>query len=468
MSSLTPPLTSSHTIMHQFSPTLFKGRHYAVGGLGKNGLAVVQKLLALGASVHAWDDHHPTKPQELPTHPRLTYGIFPNQESFYQAHHLQKFDALILSPGIAHLLPQPHLIAQAARSISVPILSDAEILYQAVRLSGSQARFISITGTNGKSTTTTLLAHILKEAGYEVAEGGNLGTASLALPLLDDRGIYLIEMSSYMLERLQTYHAHGAIFLNLTPDHLERHGTLEDYGAAKFHIFDHMTEDDLAVFGEETEIFNHYAQILKKRQIPYKILPPLTAYDTKEAPSLPGKHNAQNIAACKEICTHLKIDDHSFFQGLKTFPGLAHRLQKIHQYGKIHFINDSKATNAEAAAHALGAYDNILWIAGGVAKAQGIEPLAPLFSKIAHSFLIGADAPLFAETLKKYKQEFTISETLERAVQDAFNMAKLKNLTIILLSPACASFDQFKNFEERGRLFTLYAQNCHNSKELRP
>lgn len=456
MSSL--PTSSSHAASKKIQ-SLLEGHHYAVGGLGKNGFAVVQKLLSYGASVHAWDDHHPHPPKDLGKHPNLTYGIFKDKEDFKKSHAEKAFNALILSPGIPHHLPKPHPIAEAAREISLPLLSDAEILYQIIQLLGSKARFISITGTNGKSTTTTLLGHILEQAGYDVALGGNLGTASLDLPLLGDNGIYILEMSSYMLERLQEYHADAAIFLNLTPDHLERHGSLEEYGEAKFHIFDHMNEKNLAIFGEKTPLFEEYAQRLRAAHIPTKILSLEHPYSLEEAPSLPGKHNAQNIAACAEVAYYLGVQKTVFSQALKSFQGLAHRLQKIHVADNIAFINDSKATNAEATAHALAAYENILWIAGGVSKAQGIEPLAPLFSKIAHSFLIGQDAPLFAQTLTKYHQEFTLSKTLEQAIKDAVKMAKERNLSLILLSPACASFDQFKNFEERGTFFTTYVQH---------
>ena len=222
--------------MNGFPPNLLAGERYAVCGLGRNGAAVVQALLGMGAEVQAWDDRN----ADLPAHPNLTLAPLND---------LSGMTALILSPGIPHLLPKAHPVADLARTQGVQILSDAEILYRVVRKSGSKAAFVAVTGTNGKSTTTALIAHLFTMAGRPCVAGGNLGTASLALPLLPDDGVYVIEMSSYMLERLDRFHASAACLLNLTPDHLDRHGDMTGYAAAKAHVFDNMVSGDLPVIG---------------------------------------------------------------------------------------------------------------------------------------------------------------------------------------------------------------------------
>lgn len=441
-----------------FSPTLFSDRRFAVLGLGRNGTAAVEALLGMGASVQAWDDRQAA----LPERPGLTAAPITD---------LAGFDALILSPGIPHRLPSPHPVAAMARAAGVPIVSDAEILYRAVRASGSKARFASVTGTNGKSTTTALLAHILTHADVPNAAGGNLGTASLALPLLPDEGVYVIEMSSYMLERLDTYHAATACLLNLTPDHLDRHGDMQGYADAKRHVFDHMDSADLAVFGGDDACSKTLAETIETHGIPVERisvtgeLADLTLrgdtlfrngtklFDMREASTLPGAHNAQNVAAAWAMARHLGLDDAVIATGVRGYPGLAHRQERVGTLAGVTFINDSKATNAEAAEKALGCYERVMWIAGGVAKAGGIESLVPFFPRIARAFLIGRDAPLLARTLEAHGVPCENLETLTRATGAAFDAARRENVPIVLLSPACASFDQFSSFEERGSRF---------------
>ncbi|QHI95746.1 UDP-N-acetylmuramoyl-L-alanine--D-glutamate ligase [Aristophania vespae] len=425
---------------------LFKDHRYAVCGLGRNGISVVKTLLTMGAEVQAWDDRSPSFEEA----PNLTLAPITD---------LREFDALILSPGIPHYLPSPHPTAILARSQSIPIWSDAELLWRAVRKAGSQAHFVSITGTNGKSTTTSLLAHILKEAGIIVAAGGNLGTASLALPLLNDDGIYLLEMSSYMLERLDHYHAHCAIWLNTTPDHLERHGDMEGYIKAKAHIFDNMGPDDLAILGESAPWTRKILPQLEKKNVPVKTVSVTKSYPFELAPHLPGLHNAQNIQACHEAARFLSVNEETIQKAIISFPGLDHRLKTVTSINNITFINDSKATNAEATSHALKAYDKVIWIAGGIAKAGGIESLAPLFSHVAHVCLIGQDSALLAETLAQYNVPFTQCKILEIAVTESYRLAQELGVDTVLLSPACASFDQYKSFEERGARFAHYARS---------
>ena len=430
--------------------TLLAGQRYAVCGLGRNGAAVVQALLSMGATVQAWDDNKPELPTPLASHPRLTLAPLTD---------LTSMEALILSPGIPHHLPKPHPTALLAQAQHVPILSDAELLWQVVRKAGSQARFVSITGTNGKSTTTALLTHILTQAGIPACCGGNFGTASLALPPLGDDGVYVIEMSSYMLERLKNYHACASALLNLTPDHLDRHGSMQGYLDAKAHVFDNMTKGDLAILGENASWAEALRQQLEARDITVQTLAITQAVPKVEAPFLPGQHNAQNIETCRAIARHLGLPEEKITQGIKSFSGLDHRLQLVAQANGISFINDSKATNAEASFHALRAFPASLWIAGGAAKEGGIASLAPLFGHIRRAFLIGQDAPMLADTLAAHGVPFEISETLEQATRAAWAFARAQEALPILLSPACASFDQFRNFEERGTTFATLARH---------
>ncbi|HKM65167.1 MAG TPA: UDP-N-acetylmuramoyl-L-alanine--D-glutamate ligase [Acidisphaera sp.] len=416
--------------MSEFPAETFAGFRVAVLGLGRNGRPAAAALAAMGAVVVAWDDR-PAQRDPIPgvcLHD-LSQGAF-------------GFDALVLSPGIPHTFPAPHPVAARARAAGVPILSDVELLYRAVRTNGSHARFVGITGTNGKSTTTALLAHILECAAIPVAAGGNLGTPALALPLLPDAGVYVLEMSSYMLERLATIRFDAAAVLNISPDHLDRHGDMAGYVAAKRAIFDRQGANDIVVLGDDDDTPALIGPL------PSRVVRISGRTRLVGAPALPGTHNAQNAAAAAALARALGADEAAIARGIATFPGLPHRQQRIATIGGIDFINDSKATNADAAARALACYDRVTWIAGGIAKAEGIEPLAPLFPRIAHALLIGRDAPILARTLAAHRVPHTIVGTLDRAVAAAPAYG-----ATVLLSPACASFDQFSGFDARGDAF---------------
>ena len=449
-----------------WSPTLFAGKRFAVVGLGRNGLPAARTLVAMGAQVTVWDDKEPAR--------AAATGLEVREPD------LAAIDALILSPGIPHRLPAPHPIAAAALAAGVPIWSDAELLFQAVRASGSAARFAGITGTNGKSTTTALLAHILEVAGIPAAAGGNLGTTSLALPKLSDRGVYVLEMSSYMLERLATLRFDAAAMLNLSPDHLDRHGDMAGYAAAKRHIFDRQREGDLAVIGIDDADSRAMAETLRARPARLatvsergpadfapagtQLLGPTGALaDLAAAAALPGAHNAQNAAAAAAMALHLGASAEAVAEGIRTYPGLPHRQELVAQKGRVRFVNDSKATNADSTARALVCYDRILWIAGGMAKEGGIEPLAEYFPRIAEALLIGRDAPILAATLAAHKVPHRILRTLEAATAEAWRLARDEGGEItVLLSPACASWDQFTGFDQRGDRFRTLAQACVN------
>jgi UDP-N-acetylmuramoylalanine--D-glutamate ligase len=438
--------------MNTFSPTLFSGKRYAVFGLGKNGLPAALGLRAMGAEVVAWDDNPVARQAGRDLDLRdPAAGEF-------------DFDALVLSPGIPHRLPKPHAVAQRAIAAGVPIFSDVELLFQAVRASGSPARFAGITGTNGKSTTTALLAHILETAGVPVAAGANLGPGALSLPLLPQDGVYVLEMSSYMLERLASVRFDAAVMLNLSADHIDRHGDMAGYAAAKRAIFDRQTPRDLAVVGTDDPGSRQMADWLDSR--PVRVVRVTGAeVPLASGPALPGAHNAQNAAAATALARFFGVSDDIIAAGLVSYPGLPHRQQRIVTVDGVTFINDSKATNADASERALVCYERLIWIAGGMAKQGGIEPLVPLFPRVARALLIGRDAPEFAATLTRHGVPFDTVGTLEAAVPAAFSAAKSDHAPIVLLSPACASWDQFTGYDQRGDRFAELAHALQSTHE---
>nr|WP_321983329.1 UDP-N-acetylmuramoyl-L-alanine--D-glutamate ligase [uncultured Lichenicoccus sp.] len=437
-----------------FPADLFAGRRYAVLGLGRNGAAAARALAGMGAEVIAWDDGERARAALAGPVQRVTIAPIDSMAGF---------DALVLSPGIPHRLPVPHPVAARALADGVPVLSDAELLFEAVRAAGSRARFAGITGTNGKSTTTALLAHLLTEAGIPNAAGGNLGPAALSLPLLGDDGVYVLEMSSYMLERLSSLRFDAAALLNLAPDHLDRHGDLAAYGDVKLSIFDRQAQGDVAVLGLDDAWSCEQEQTLQDGPA---VLVTVSGKDglPAPAPALPGAHNAQNARAAIAMAHHLGVPEAAVAPALASFPGLAHRQRRIATVDGIDFIDDSKATNADAAARALGCYDRLVWIAGGLAKSGGIEALAGYFPRIAEALLIGRDAPTLANTLSARGVRHRIVDTLEAAVPEAFAAARTHAAPVVLLSPACASFDQFPNFEARGLAFAALVQGLSKDR----
>ena len=445
-----------------FPAGLLSGHRYAVVGLGRAGLPAARALQAMGADVVVWDDSETARAAAAGLAVRdLRGGAL-------------EVEAIVMSPGIYHRGKKAHPVAVRAAAEGVPIVTDAELLFQAVRAAGSRARFAGITGTNGKSTTTALLAHILRMAGVPAEAGANLGPAALSLPLLGDDGVYVLEMSSYMLERLATLRFDAAVMLNLTPDHLDRHGDMAGYAMAKSAVFARQEPGDLAVIGIEDP---WPAQALEWSGSPARrvtvsgvqradvwceagllrdaggpILP------MREAATLPGAHNAQNAAAAAAMALYLGAGREAIAQGLRTYPGLPHRQELITTIDGIAFVNDSKATNADASARALGCYDDIVWIAGGQAKEGGIEALAEYFPRIRHTLLIGQDAAQLADTLARHGVSHARVETLDRAVPAALEAARRLHAPVVLLSPACASFDQFTGFDARGARFAELAR----------
>lgn len=425
--------------------SIFSGKSYAVVGLGRAGLPAARRLREFGADVLVWDDGAPSRAVAAAEGFRV--GL-PSQSG-------QVFDALVLSPGIAHKLPTPHAEAAWAQAQGIPILTDAELLFQAVRGLGSKARFAGITGTNGKSTTTALLAHILTTAGIANVAGANLGPAALSLPVLPDDGVYVLEMSSYMLERLVSLRFDVALMLNLSADHLDRHGNMQGYAAAKREIFARQDDTCTAVIGVDDEPSRAMAFWLHTQ--PGKVVEISGLGHETGARALRGAHNAQNALAATAMARALGVDEEAIAKAIKTFPGLSHRAQEVAEKDGVRFVNDSKATNADATSRAMETYERFVWIAGGVAKAGGIESLSSLFPRIEKAFLIGQDGEAFAKTLNAAGVPNAYVETLENAVPAAFKAAK-NGSEVVLFSPATASFDQFENFEVRGDRFTTLAR----------
>ncbi|MDX1974175.1 MAG: UDP-N-acetylmuramoyl-L-alanine--D-glutamate ligase [Rickettsiales bacterium] len=434
----------------------------AVGvfGLGKAGEATIAALVAGGAKIYAWDDNDASRAAA-----EKSYGsriqLLP-----YESWPWAELQALVLSPGVPLTHPAPHGVVALAHRHQRPVIGDIELLYQAQ----PEARYIVITGTNGKSTTTTLIGHILKTAGMSVQVGGNLGTAALALEPLGKDGVYVIEASSYQLDLLASTHFDVAVFLNITPDHLDRHGSMEGYIAAKMHIFDRQTKDDVAVIAVDDDYTRRIAAELSQAHlVPVSAHQPVKQgvyveegvlidgkkrYDISQIATLTGRHNWQNAAVAYSAARAVGIEPEVIYRAMQSFGGLRHRLQGVATIRGVRFINDSKATNADATRNALDPFESIYWILGGKSKAGGIESLTSYLPKIAHAFLIGAASDEFAQTLEG-KVPYTRCGTLAVAVDKAAAMAWKdgKKDAVVLLSPACASFDQWKSFEQRGDAF---------------
>ena len=443
----------------------FKNAQVGVLGLGRSGLAAARALAAGGAQVMAWDDKPAARAKAA------AEGL-PIVD--LAARDLGGMPALILSPGIPHTHPKPHTIVAKARAAGAEIIGDIELLAR----TQSEARHVGVTGTNGKSTTTALIGHILKEVGHAVAVGGNLGTPALALEALGRDGIYVLEMSSYQLELTHSLVFDVALLLNLTPDHLDRHGGMGGYIAAKRRIFRGQGARHAAIIGVDdvlcAGIGDELARTGACTVVPISaeravaggvyvsgdtlvddtqhLAVPVMRLD--ELAHLPGAHNRQNVAAAYAVVRRLGVPARLAAAAIATFPGLAHRQELVATIDGVGYVNDSKATNADAAAKALVCYDAVYWIAGGVAKEGGIASLAPHFPRIRHAFLIGEAAADFSHTLAGAVPHSGCGE-LATAVAAAHALSTRERLkgAVVLLSPACASFDQFADFEARGEAF---------------
>jgi UDP-N-acetylmuramoylalanine--D-glutamate ligase len=397
------------------------GQPIAIFGLGVSGIASVKALCEAGAKVIAWDDNADRCAEAQ------KQGAEIKQLS---AEILKPCAHLILAPGVPLHFPQPHDVVKAARDDDTEIICDMEVLH---RLNHGR-KTIGITGTNGKSTTTALIHHILNSCNHPNQMGGNIGRATLDLDMPEQGGVFVLEISSYQMDLCPTFKPDIAILLNITPDHLDRHGSLEGYEAAKRRIFggQGQVQIDLPTIDERVRICDN----------------------------MKGDHNLQNATAALLACEALGLSDTEILNAIQTFPGLNHRQYTVRTHGHITYINDSKATNAEAAAKSLGAYDNIYWILGGQSKEGGLNGLEPFISNVRHAFLIGEAQDEFARWLDQYGAAYTRCDTLEKATRAAHDLAAAQSdPATILLAPACASWDQFKNFEARGDAFAKIVES---------
>jgi UDP-N-acetylmuramoylalanine--D-glutamate ligase len=454
----------------------FQGEKVAVMGLARSGLVAAQALQQGGAKVMAWDDAAAKRDAAAAAGvPIVDLGVAD----------FAGVTVLVLSPGIPHTYPKPNPVAARARAAGTRIIGDIELLAQSRR----QARYVGITGTNGKSTTTALIGHIVAQAGRPVAVGGNLGTPALSLASLGANGIYVLEMSSYQLELTESLTFDVAVLLNITPDHLDRHGGMDGYVAAKRRIFQRQQKPQTAILGIDDALSRAMADALARggaqRVVPIsaETRAPGGVYveagwlvddmdgaakrvlELRRAARLPGAHNWQNAAAAYAATRALGIDTAAVVAGIISFAGLAHRQELIATIDGVAYVNDSKATNADATAKALACYDAIYWIAGGVPKEGGIVSLASFFARIRHAFLIGKATEEFAATLDGRVPLSRCGE-LGRAVATAREtaLAQRKPGAVVLLSPACASFDQFANFEARGDIFRRLVQELPGAR----
>ncbi|WP_425363067.1 UDP-N-acetylmuramoyl-L-alanine--D-glutamate ligase [Candidatus Tisiphia endosymbiont of Hybos culiciformis] len=445
-----------------------KHKNIGIVGLGKTGMAAYQSLNKV-ARIICYD--------QLSSSRDAFSKIYGNDNLVGLSDpRWQVLDRILLSPGV----PLSHDIVTMANSRNIPITSDIDLLFEEVKFGGkNKTNFIGITGTNGKSTTTALTGHILQSCGFDYPVGGNIGFPALSMGL-DCQG-YVLELSSFQLDLLSSFKAKIAVLLNITEDHLERHNNIQGYIAAKKKIFNRMDKDSFAIISVDNEITNNIflevekenktnvlpisvGKILDKGVSIYNnvvydnIFEPITV-NLRNNSYLQGIHNQENIAASYAACRIIGVTPEQIIAAIELFKGLPHRMQYVgtiysDHSSKINFYNDSKATNGIAASKSIAALDNIYWLAGGVAKEGGITNLEPWFNKIRKAYLFGQDKELFALSLKG-KVDFQICQDLQEAFNAAVNDAmqdkgELKN---ILLAPACASYDQFKNFEERGNLF---------------
>ena len=417
----------------------------AILGMGRSGQAVLDACIEDGILVNLFDDK----------------GAAPQTEAYFRDFNdwdMDGLDAMVISPGIPHHYPAPHPAAKRCIDAGVPIISEVEFALRR----GRAGRWISITGTNGKSTTTALIAHILGQAGINCSVGGNIGAAVTALKPVGADGVNVIELSSYQLEVTPSLCSDIAVIMNITPDHLDRHGGMAGYIRAKEQVLASVYTDGLAVLGEG-EALDELASCYQDRM---KIIRLARAEQQEEAShiapfenlALKGLHNAQNTLAARYVCRTLGLSEAEIDKGIASFAGLPHRLQPAGQIDNILFVNDSKATNGEAAARALASFENIHWCAGGIAKEDGLDACIPYLSHVAKSYLFGACANDFAASLSEHIP-VSCFDTLEEAVEAASLSARQERSSqqVILLSPAAASFDQYTSFEARGMQFCALA-----------
>jgi UDP-N-acetylmuramoylalanine--D-glutamate ligase len=444
--------------------TIFAGKKVAVFGLGGSGLASASALLAGGADVIGCDDN--------------TASVTKARAAGIPVADLRDADwskiaALVLAPGVPLTHPEPHWVVKLAHSAGVEVIGDIELFCRERHRHAPGAPFVAITGTNGKSTTTALIAHLAAAAGMDAQLGGNIGTAILSLMPPDQGRVHVIECSSYQIDLAPSLDPSIGILINLTEDHLDRHGTMENYASVKERLVAGVQRQGTAIVGVDDDRCRAIAERLDQ---PGRHL---VRVSVREKPadgiyvegqrimrggtliaelggigSLRGLHNAQNAACAAAAALALGLEPAAIQAGLRSFPGLPHRMEEVGRRGAVLFVNDSKATNADSAAQALACFGDIYWIAGGKPKTGGIESLRKFFPRIRKAYLIGEAANEFAATLGAdvaHEITGTLDKALAAAARDAESATSRE--PVVLLSPACASFDQYRNFEVRGDAF---------------
>ncbi len=418
---------------------IFAGRHYAVLGLARSGLAAVDALVASGAKVAAWDSREEARD--------AVAGAVEIRDLL--AADLRGFDGVVVSPGVPL---NRHPIAAHAAAAGVPIIGDIELFAQA-RASLRPHRVVGVTGTNGKSTTTALIHHLLKTAGIPATMGGNIGLPILAQDPLPAGGIYVLELSSYQIDLTRSLDCEVAVLLNVTPDHLDRYEDFAAYAAAKRRLFAMQSAGHVAVIAADDLEAEGVAAELRgdaRRRADVHSIAAAGVHGQSAWPSLQGPHNAQNAAAAIAVSVALGLEPTRIADGLRSYPGLPHRMERVAEREGILFVNDSKATNPDSAAPALAAYPSVHWIVGGLAKSNDLGPCAAQLGHVRAAYTIGEAGPMFAHLLEG-KVPVRECELLVTAVHEAAEAAAPGE--VVLLSPACASFDQFRDYEARGDAF---------------
>ncbi|MGH6614883.1 UDP-N-acetylmuramoyl-L-alanine--D-glutamate ligase [Sphingomonas sp.] len=413
----------------------WRGKRFAVLGLARSGIATVRALVASGANVTAWDAKAEAR--------AAVSGV---EIADPEVIDLAGFDGLVVSPGVPI---NRHPVAAKARVAGVPIIGDIELFAQA-RADLPPHKVVGITGTNGKSTTTALIHHILETAGISARLGGNIGKPILGEEPLPEGGVYVLELSSYQIDLTLSLDCEVAILLNITPDHLDRYDGFAGYVASKARLFAMQSADRAAIIGIGDEASAGIARDLSARGEYLTKIAPGVCMDQSRWPSLQGPHNAQNALAAIAACQVLGVSEAMIDRGLASFKGLPHRMELVASLGGVAFVNDSKATNPDSTAPALAAFERIHWILGGQAKSDDLDACAPHFGHVVRAYTIGEAGPRFAALLA---DTFPVEQsgTLAAAVTSAAGHAVSGET--VLLSPACASFDQFRDFEDRGDAF---------------
>ena len=449
--------------------TTMDGARVALFGLGGSGLVTAAALIAGGAHVTAFDDNPASVDKAR------GQGI---ETADLRGIDWAGIEALVVAPGVPLTHPNPHWTVELAHRHGVPVIGDVELFSRELAAAERRAPLVAITGTNGKSTTTALIAHVFASAGRDVQMGGNIGRPVLDLDPIAPRPaaanqVYVVECSSYQIDLAPGLSPHVGVLLNLSPDHLDRHGTMENYAAIKERL---VAASDLAVVGVDDDhciaISGHLAkagtpleritvgrsdgaELCVSDGVVLRCADGERLVDLSGIGALRGAHNAQNALAAFAACEALGLSVEEIAAGFESFPGLAHRMEQVGRVGDTLFVNDSKATNADAAAHALAAFEGSFWIAGGLPKEGGIESLTPLFPRVAKAYLVGEAAGLFAAQIADtipYEIAGTVEQAVNHAAADA-RQASAEGERVVLLSPAAASFDQFANFERRGDAF---------------